>query len=70
MCRSIVKETLLWWWKNGGVGLNSEGVLLEIIRYAGLSTLFEVGGPLTRVGGEIDYFCIGLLSTIYEIVKK
>ncbi len=54
----------------GGVGLNSEGVLLEIIRYAGMSAIFEVGGPLTRVGGEIDYFCIGLLNRIYVIVKK
>ncbi len=31
---------------------------------------FEVGGASARVGGEIDYSCIGPVNRIYEIMKK
>ncbi len=42
----------------------------EWITQAGLSATFGVGGTLTRVGGEIDSFLMGLLIRILKNVKK
>ena len=33
--------------------------------FAGLSATFEVGGASAGVGGEIDYFLIGILHKMY-----
>ncbi len=36
-----------------------------ILDYTGLSANFEVGGASAGVGGEIDYFLIGILHKMY-----